>query len=452
MTSIWKRHTHLPERAALPKDKKVQTVVIGGGMAGILIAYLLQRRGREVIIVEAKRVASGQTGNTTAKITSQHGLIYDKLIRKIGKERAREYANANEDAIQMYAKIIEEEKIDCDFERLPAYLHTMHRSGLSLLRKEAKAAKELGLPARLLEGIHIGELPFYVEGALCFERQAQFHPLKFLGQLAQKLEVYENTKVLAVRGHKVLTNNGIIVAENIVFASHYPITNVPGFYFLRQHQERSYVVALEKQKKLTGMYYGIDEDGLSFRSDGETLLVGGGAHRTGKVSKYAHPCEKQGYGFLRGKVQNFYPKAIECAAWAAQDCMPHDGVPFIGRYSLFRPYWYVATGFQKWGMTSSMVAAVTISRLICGGPDPYGKVFSPQRCYVRAGYRNFLTDIGENVRGLCKGFFGGKRHRCTHMGCKLEWNEEEQSYDCPCHGSRYGENGEIMDNPARKDK
>lgn len=471
MQSIWKMTTELKERPALKKDMQVQTVVIGAGMAGILTAYLLMKQGYRVVVVEAGRVASGQTGNTTAKITGQHGLIYDKLIHKVSPGKAEQYARANRDAIQMYEQIIAEENISCHLEHLPAYLYTTSEEEVAELRREAEAAKSLGIDARFVKGSRVTELPFEIKAAVRFANQAQFHPLEFIKALADKLEIYEDTKVLSVKEHKVLTNRGCIEADNIVFATHYPFVNVPGFYFLRQHQERSYVLALESPeasqageqagkgaspnpRQLSGMYYSVDENGLSLRSFENMLLLGGGSHRTGKgVDIHTDTCKNhgKGYAYLREMAKMYYPQLQEKAAWAAQDCMPHDEVPFIGRYSIFRPYWYVATGFHKWGMTSAMISAMVIRHEICYGESLYGKVFSPKRFYFQAAMKNLLTDIGESVKGLWKGFLSEDEHRCPHMGCELEWNEEEQTWDCPCHGSRFTKEGELLDNPAQID-
>ncbi len=443
MESIWKSTHEAENEKELQQNIKTETVVIGAGLAGILTAYLLQKRGRKVIVVEAKRIADGQTGNTTAKITSQHGMCYNQLMQKMGLKEARGYAGANEDAIRCFERIIKEENIDCDLEKKPAYLYTEDEKRVKALKKEAEVATSLGIKASYIEGKQIRELPFQVKGAVCFEEQAQFHPVKFIRHLAKDMEIYENTKVLSVKKHMVYTNRGSIEAENIVFATHYPIVNVPGFYFLRQHQERSYVLALKEQKELAGMYYGIDKGSLSFRSFGENLLLGGGNHRTGKRGgKYT--CLKQ-------RAEIYYPNAKIGAFWSAQDCMPHDGMPFIGKYSSLRPYWYVATGFQKWGMTSSMVAAKIISNQICGISDFYSQIFSPQRIRIRAAWKNWLIDMGESVLGLGKGLFSSGKRKCTHLGCRLEWNEEEKTWECPCHGSRFDEKGEWKDNPSKKD-
>lgn len=449
MQSIWSKTTDIPKQKELKSNIHIQNVVIGAGMAGILTAYFLQKKGLEVIVIEADKAASGQTKNTTAKITSQHGLIYHDMMKKTGRVRAKGYAHANEEAIKAYEEIIREEEIACQFEKRLSFLYSIREDGKERLLQEARTAVELGIKAHYMEGDKIHELPFEVSGAVCFENQAQFHPLEFVKTLVDKLTIYENTNAIFVHGHVIATNRGTIEAENIIFATHYPFINVPGFYFLRQHQERSYVLALKGEgvpSHLSGMYYGIDEGGLSFRSAEGKLLLGGGSHRTGKKVCY---CEKVGYSYLREQAHLLYPNAEETAYWAAQDCMPHDGIPFIGRYSFLRPYWYVATGFHKWGMTSSMISAMIISDMICGKQSPYEEVFTPQRLLFRAGIKDFGVDIGESVVGLTKGLFSRKETRCSHMGCHLTWNEEEESWDCPCHGSRYDKHRRVIDNPAQ---
>lgn len=451
MESFWKYNIEMEEKNALEDNAHIHILIIGAGMTGILTAYLLKQRGIESVIVEAKTIGSGQTGNTTAKITSQHGVFYRKLIQNTGYKRAKTYAKANEEAIRIFEQIVRKEKIDCDFRKLSSYLYTCDKEKMQILRKEAEAAKKLGICAEYVEENHITELPFPIKGAVCFPNQAQFHPLKFIKHLTKDLTIYENTRVLSVKGHTVVTDQGIVTADNIVFACHYPITNIPGLYFLRQHQERSYVMALEYDKELQGMYYGIDKNSLSFRSAGKVLLLGGGEHRTGKCIHSRNDKEKYGFTFLHKMREEYYKNKKEICHFAAQDCMPHDNIPFIGKYSVLKPYWYVATGFKKWGMTSSMVSAMIISSYISGLRNEYGKTFSPQRLLIRAGLINFLADVGESISGLTKGLFKDKESRCPHMGCKLEWNNEEDSWDCPCHGSRFDKNGELLDNPAQMD-
>ncbi len=476
MESVWSKRTKLSERNALSEDVTTEAVVIGAGMAGILTAYFLKKKGIKVIILEADRIADGQTKNTTAKITSQHGLIYDKLIKKYGLKKAWLYAKANEEAIDKYQNIIQEHHIDCDFEHLPSFLYSVKDKN-SLLR-ESEAASRLGLPVSFKKEI---DLPFPTAGAVCFERQAQFNPLKFIEALAQDLEIYENTRVNSVKGHVIHTNRGTVKAKHIVFATHYPFPIVPGFYFVRQHQERSYVLACSETKKLDGMYYSIDKSGLSLRNYKDLLLIGGGAHRTGKNETGGS------YEFLRKQKEEYFPEGRETALWSAQDCITHDMLPFIGKYSLLRPYWYVATGFKKWGMTLSMVSANIISDEICGVKNSYSKLFSPQRFHPFVSAKKLMVDLGTSIRGLLTAYHvfscekeenikkghggivrkGLKRYgcyrdengilhrisiRCPHMGCELLWNPDEKSWDCPCHGSRFDYDGNIIDNPAQKNK
>ena len=361
------------------------------------------------------------------------------------------YAVANERAIATYEKIIREEKIACDFQRKPAYLYTLEEQGILPLQQEMRAAQSLGIDATWAGIEAFRDIPFAVKGGICFPNQAQFHPLKFIKHLSNELTVYEQTKVLFVKKNKVYTDKGLVTAENIIFATHYPITNVPGFYFLRQHQERSYAVALDGQKELTGMYYGIDNNGLSLRSEGDKLLLGGGSHRTGKCQCEQKKGKQVGYSFLKEQVKQYYPKATIVNAWSAQDCMPHDNIPFIGRYSILRPQWYVATGFKKWGMTSAMIAAAMISDMICGGNTMEKNILTPGRFYFRAAAKNFCIDLWESVVGLTKGLFASPERKCSHLGCKLDWNPEETSWECSCHGSSFYKEGKLKNDPAIRD-
>lgn len=459
MQSLWTQTTDLPTFPESPEDLRVHNVVIGGGIAGLLIAYLLQEKGQKVIVLEANEIASGQTKNTTAKITSQHGLIYHDMIENTEMERARGYAKANEAAIKKYEEIIRREGIDCDFKKLPSFLYSMETRGVEKLKQEARAARCLGISAEYVEGYKITELPFPVKGAVRFDNQAQFHPLKFIQEIAKKLTIYEHTNVLEVDDYIITTNRGVVVADNIIFATHYPFPIVPGYYFLRQHQSRSYVLALEGEgipEKLDGMYYGIDKGGISLRCAQGQLLFGGSAHRTGKtgrgiISGKGVRESKHALGFcdLRRTARECYPQAEEVAHWSAQDCMPHDRIPFIGTFSKKREHWYVATGFQKWGMSTAMVAAMIISDMVMGNKNPYQWVFSPQRFLIRAGMKNFCIDAWESATGLTKGLFVKKTRKCPHMGCALKWNEEEGTWDCSCHGSRFDKDGTLIDNPAQ---
>ena len=435
-TSIWNKTAAIKERAPLRKDMQVDTVIIGGGMAGILTAHILGQRGVKCIVLEAGRIASGQTGNTTAKVTSQHNLIYDNLMKKHGKAKARQYAYANQEAIKRYQILVDKYNIDCEWERCPAYLYTEHSP--AKLWREYNAATSLGLPAAMVEQT---ELPFPVEKALCFYNQARFHPLKFLSVMADGVQVYEHSKVKYVKNHLVSTGNAIVRAEHIVFACHYPFINVPGYYFLRMHQERNYAMALAQtaggnRSTLEGMYLGIDPESYSLRSTGDYLLIGGGNHRTGE-----HPCVSQ-YEYLHKLKEQYWPEHQEVACWSAQDCMTLDSIPYIGRYSGATRDLYVTAGFNKWGMSGSMAGAMILTDMITGvRRSPYAEVFSPQRGMLK-------PQLAINGVTAVKNLLTPSVKRCPHMGCALKWNRLERSWDCPCHGSRFEKNGRLIDNPA----
>lgn len=474
MESIWSKTAGLAPRPALAGDIETEAAVVGGGLAGVLIAHELQARGIKTVLLEAKGLGSGQTRNTTAKVTSQHGLKYQTLIKNMGEERAGQYARANQRAIADYRAIILENKIDCDWEDRPAYLYTT--SDAEQLQKESVAAAQLGIAAKFTTDT---ALPFSVKGAVRFEGQAQLHPLKFLQAVAKELTIYEQTRVLEAQGHRLITPNGTVRAKHIVFAVHFPFINVPGYYFLRMHQERSYVLALEGAQELGGMYLGVDAGGLSFRNYGDSLLLGGGSHRTGENSAGGR------YSLLRQAANRYWPQAKEIACWSAQDCIPLDAVPYIGRFSSAKPDWYVATGFQKWGMTSAMVSAKLLTGLIVDGSAPDAEVFAPQRFEWGASAKNLWEDGKQALQGLGRTLFSPPRAalealpkghggvvecdegkagvykdekgclfivslHCPHLGCQLEWNPDEKSWDCPCHGSRFDFRGCLMDSPAQK--
>lgn len=470
--SIWEKEIQMPSYAPLEKDIKVHTAVIGGGMAGILTAYLLQKQGDNVVVLEAERIASGQTKHTTAKITSQHNLIYHKLLQSLGEERAKLYANANQEAIGVYRNLAKQLTNACAFEEKANFLYATQSP--ASIEEEAQAMQRLGLKAKFVTQT---ELPFPVTGAVKLDGQAQFQPLAFLKEIAENLTIYENTMVRDIEAGVIKTNHGNVQAAHIVMATHYPFINAPGFYFAREHQERSYVLALQHAKQYNGMYLGVDEPAYSFRNAGEYLLFGGAAHRTGKNRAGGH------YEQLRKAAREYYPNATETAFWSAQDCMTLDGIPYIGQYAPSLENMYVATGFNKWGMTSSMVAAMLLSDHILGKENPYEAVFTPHRTNIKLSAKQALKDGAHAIRGLAAGFMAppraavknlpkghggivevdgkkmgvykddvGTSHivqaQCTHLGCQLEWNPDEKSWDCPCHGSRFDYKGNLMDNPA----
>ena len=429
MESIWHKTIQLPQFPQLKGDVSTDVLVIGGGMAGLLCAYQLKRAGVDCTVAERTRIASGITGNTTAKVTCQHGLIYSKLAEKYGLEAAGLYLKANEQSLSEYRALCAD--IPCDFEE---HSHTVYsRQDLHALEEELAVLSKLNYPAELAGSL---PLPVPTIGGIRFPRQAQFHPLKFLSGIVGNLTIYENTPVQSLSKTEAVTEHGRIHANAVVVATHFPFLNKHGSYFLKLYQQRSYVLALKNAPIPEGMYLDAQENGLSFRSWGDNLLLGGGGHRTGKKGG--------GWAELEAFAREHYPDANIVSRWATQDCMSLDGIPYIGQYSASTPNLYVATGFNKWGMTTSMAAAQILTDLIRGRENPYASLFSPSRSILH-------RQLGVNALESTVNLLTPSRKRCPHLGCALKWNTQEHSWDCPCHGSRFSEDGRLLDNPSTGD-
>lgn len=488
MTDFWKQDCLVPHYTRLTGTHTTDTVVIGGGICGILTAFLLQRQGIDCIVLEAASIGSGQTMGTTAKITAQHGLCYHSLIQSHGRGTAKAYAKAQQRAIDDYKSLILEEKISCGFRRCPAYLYSTQENTLFLMA-EANDAAYLGFDASYTQDT---PLPFAVTGAVCFENQACFHPLHFLYTLSQKLTVFEHSRVLRVEppdrnrkstGHpqsRVYTEQGEIMADRVIFACHYPFIRYPGSYFLKMYQKQNPVLALKNVPLPDAVCLGVDPDGLSFRSTGQYLLLGGCSYRTGD-SLLAQSSLKS----LKEKAQLLYPEGEIAASWTAQDCVTADALPYIGTFSPNRPDWYIADGFGKWGMTNSMIAACLLRDLFTRQENALSQPLSPQRLFRHMSLDFFLEHTGVSTRSLLLSRFKkpyitaeelkpdegglvlyhGKKTAayrdpdghlytlspyCPHMRCELSWNDVSHTWDCPCHGSRFRYDGTLLCGPANQ--
>ena len=430
--SIWTESVknEKPHFEMLNGDKKTDVLIIGGGIAGILCAYKLKENGVDCILVEKGNICNGVTKDTTAKITVQHGLIYDKIIKKYGKEKAKLYLKAQDKALREYIRLSKE--IDCDLEKKDSYVYSL--KSRSKIEREIEALESLGYKADFFSSL---EIPVSVEGAVRISNQAQLNPLKFLYGISKNLPIYENTKVLELKPNEAVTDKGKITCEKIIIATHFPILNKHGSYFLKMYQHRSYVLSLENAQSLHGMYVDESGEGMSFRSYKDTLLLGGGGHRTGKKGG----CWQELESFAREK----YKDAKITGKWATQDCITLDSMPYIGKYSKKTPNLYVATGFNKWGMTSSMVSAMLLSDMVRGKSNDFEAVFSPSRSIM---HPRLISNALSSLMGLLTPTVP----RCPHLGCALRYNKAEHSWDCPCHGSRFMENGQVIDNPATDDK
>ena len=430
MESIWTNNTPPSQFKTLDGNKNTDVLIIGGGIAGILCAYKFKNAGVDYILTEAKDVFGGITQNTTAKITFLHSLVYDNLIKRYGQDIAQLYLNAQTDAAKEYSKLCQD--IDCDYETTDSYVYSL--TNRRKIEKEIIALKALGVKALFSNA---GQLPFEVAGAVKVSGHAQFNPLKFLTAIAKDLNIYTNTKVLGLKPHSAVTNRGEIAFKKVIVATHFPILNKHGSYFLKLYQHRSYVIALRDAQSMNGMYVDECDKGLSFRNYGDLLLLGGGGHRTGKKGG--------SWQELEDFANKYYKNAEIVGKWATQDCMTLDNIPYIGQYSKSTPNTFVATGFNKWGMTNAMVAADILYNLVCGKTTPYTKVFSPSRSILH-------PQLAINALETTVGLLTPTSPRCPHLGCALKYNRAEHTWDCPCHGSRFTKSGQLIDNPATDDK
>jgi len=486
--SYWQASTGTTGYPALDRDIKVDVAIAGGGITGVTSAYMLKKAGLRVAVIEADRILQGATGHTTAKITSQHSLIYNRIRNYMGDERARQYAEANEAAIRTIHSLIKSEGIACDFQWEPAYTFTLTDSYIQKVADEATAAESFGIKASYVESI---PLPIKIKGAVRFDEQARFHPRKYLLALAERVDgdgsyIFENTRAVGlIEGSPctIVTNGGWkVTAENVILATHFPFHDGRGFYFARMYPERSYALALKvKEKFLGGMYITAEDPGKSIRNQehegGEVLIFSGEHHKTAHGTNL----REHYYNLLEFARKHYQVEELLCR-WSTQDYTTLDKVPYVGRLTSKLQNIYTATGFRKWGMTNSTAAATVITDLITKGENPWADVYDPSRFIPNPSVTSFISinaDVAANlvsgklktvphdinigngeaaqveIEGQKMGVFRdekGQLHTvdttCTHMGCELKWNDAERSWDCPCHGSRFTYEGEIIDGPA----
>lgn len=490
--SIWLATGDDTDYDELTDTVHVNTAVVGGGIAGLTTAFHLDAAGQSVAVLERDRIVRGVTGHTTAKLTSLHGLVYDDLIETFGEGRARKYANANEAAIDTVERLVETHDIDCDFERTPAYTYTESPDDVGTLRDEVAAASRLGLPATYTEST---TLPFDVAGAVRFEEQARFDPRRYLLALASEIDdsershVFERTRATDVESGdpcRVGTDSGQVAADDVVVATNFPIYD-HAFYYARLVPKRSYVLALRlAAEPPTGLYYDPDEPYFSVRplpgEDEPMVLVGGQNHRTGHGGSTV-----ERYRRLERLARERFDVEAVAYRWATQDYRSVDTVPFVGKHSPLSDHLYVATGFGGWGMTNGTAGGRLLADRILGRENQWAEVYRPTRFNVggsagallehnKRAMRHFFQDhLGgpptEDVRGIPAGAAevveldgesvgvyhdeDGDYHLvsavCPHMGCRVEWNDAERSWDCPCHGSRFDYDGGVLHTPAIDD-
>ncbi|MEK6461554.1 FAD-dependent oxidoreductase [Heyndrickxia faecalis] len=488
---LWRKTVTMPQFPSLTQDMEADVAVVGAGMAGIVTTYLLANEGYKTILFDAGSIANGTSGHTTAKITAQHGLIYDELIQHIGKEKASLYYKANETAASFIEQTIQKHGISCDFSRQDAFLYTNSDAYIEKLEKEMQAYETLGIP-----GEWVGSLPDGIPGkkAVKMAGQAQFHPLSYLKALIENLmdknvPIFEQTTAKDIdfgSPLKIKTEKGhTITCKYVCICTHYPFYNAKGLYFSRIYPERSYLLAVKPVKPFPGgMYINAEQPSRSFReAEGageKLLLVGGENHKTG----HGEP-EIRHYEALQQFAEETFGIGAFCCRWSAQDMTTLDKIPYIGPITKNEERVMVATGFRKWGMTGTHLAAMLMRDRIMQKENPYAGIFSPQRFEADPMVKKFISANVDVAGQLVKGKLdmrdqsldalkndegavvrvNGKRAgaykdqdgniylldtTCTHMGCEVKWNSGDRTWDCPCHGSRFACTGEVVEGPAKE--
>ena len=488
MNSLWIDELgEINSSGELEYDTNADICIIGAGISGITTAYYLTKKGFKTVVIERNEIGHGVTGHTTAKITSQHALIYHYLFKQYGIEFAEKYFKANEKAIKNIEEIIIENNIDCDFERKDNYIYTINEENIEKIKEEAESLKHININAELVEK---SDLKLKIKRGIVFKNQAQFNPLKYITGLVKYIlnnngKIYKNSLCTDIKRkdgeYEVWANGHKVYAKYVVLATQYPFLKIPGFYFIKMYQASSYVIGIETKEKLPkDMYLSIDEPNFSFRTAGDILLIGGAGHKTGSKVDY-----NQTYGVLEKKAKELYPDCKIKYKWSTRDSITLDKIPYIGEYSSLMPNMYVMTGFNKWGMTSSNVAANIIVDKISGAENIYEEIFKSTRykpIVNKDEMKNMLVDSTkslildrvkkENIKtndiknnsgaiidldGTKVGVYKNEEGKayyikpvCTHLGCILEWNDADKTWDCPCHGSRYDKYGKNIYDPAIK--
>jgi glycine/D-amino acid oxidase-like deaminating enzyme/nitrite reductase/ring-hydroxylating ferredoxin subunit len=491
-TSVWVDTAPAPRlHPQLDGDVRADVAVIGGGIVGITTALLLAEAGASVVLLEAGRLAGGTSGYTTAKVSSQHGLIYDALRSKHGAETARRYGEANEAALAWIAARVARDGIDCDFRRQPSFAYVTSSEHRGQVEREAEAASAAGLPATLVEDT---PLPYPVEAAVRFEQQAELHPRRYLFALAGTLaaaggaRIFERSHAVEVGAHEgrqvVKGPGGRVLAERVVVATHYPFLD-RSLAFARLSPMRSYAIACRiSGAPPEGLHISGDSPTRSIRAipmaDGEELLlVGGVRHKTGTESDTELRYERL-EAFAR---EHWDVRTVE-HRWSAQDPSTPDLLPYAGRMLPRGDKLLMATGFAKWGLTNGTAAALLLADLCLGREAMWADLFDPNRLTLRASAttlvkenaqvaahfvgdrlkhaeRRPLDDLGPGQGAILEhdgervaaardedGTLHAVSARCTHLGCLVAWNDAERSWDCPCHGSRFGVDGTVLEGPA----
>jgi glycine/D-amino acid oxidase-like deaminating enzyme/nitrite reductase/ring-hydroxylating ferredoxin subunit len=491
--SFWLETTPETDYPALTDGQSVDVAVVGAGITGVTAAVLLKRAGKTVALLDSRRIVRGATGYTTAKVTAGHGASYSKIRKGFGEDGTRTYAEANEAALERIAQFVDEDGIDCDFERKANYVYAESDEEVAQLRQEAEVERKAGLAVNLVDET---PLPFSVSAALRLDNQAQFHPRRYLLALAATIpgdgsHVFENSRVHGVKHGEpceVSTEQGTLRARDVVLATHLPILD-SGLFFTKAYPHQSYAVAapIGQAPDPEGMYINSGTPTRSIRTlrDGDRLFiqVGGNGHKVGEEED-----TPSRYDQLEGFLRRHWPDAGQVRyRWSTEDFMTHDYVPYVGRLRRGTEHLYAATGYSKWGMTNGTAAAMIVADRILGRRNPWAELYDSNRLVRRSGLSSFVKENASagirffadrlsradrvavqdltpgsgaivRVRGRKTAVYRdeqGTLHAlspvCQHLYCLVDWNPAERTWDCPCHGSRYAGDGRAIEGPTTKD-
>jgi glycine/D-amino acid oxidase-like deaminating enzyme/nitrite reductase/ring-hydroxylating ferredoxin subunit len=485
----------------LTENLKTEVVVIGGGIAGLSVAYCLAKAGRKVVVVEDGFVGSGESGRTTAHLVNALDDRYSEIERLLGEEKCRLAAESHTEAINFIERVVNEEGIDCDFKRVDGFLFLHPTDTPKTINEEFIATNKYGIPTEKVDGVP--GISGVTGTSLRFPNQAQFHPMKYLRGLANYIvrnggSIYTETHVEAITKNGIRSKEFAVQAEHVVVATNTPVNNYVTMH-TKQHPYRTYVIGGLVPKD--SMRYGLWWDTGNMRSEWVTdpyhyvrlqpydethdlLIAGGEDHKTGQASK-ENVEEQDRYAKLELWTRKYFPTMKEIVYhWSGQVLEPVDLMAFIGKNPGDKNI-YIATGDSGNGMTHGTIAGILISDLILGRENPWTKLYDPSRITVKAaGY--FLQEVGNmsaqyldyfdsgdvksirelkpeqgaivNMKGKKVAVYKDEQEMlhafsavCPHMGCILHWNGDEHSFDCPCHGSRFTCHGAVVNGPAQVD-
>jgi glycine/D-amino acid oxidase-like deaminating enzyme/nitrite reductase/ring-hydroxylating ferredoxin subunit len=486
--SVWSVTATKTKHAPLERDVTVDVAIVGGGITGLTAAVLLARAGQRVVLLEARRLGGGVSDRSTTHMTEMVDTGYAAIESDFGKEGARLVASSSRASIDLITSLVDAHGIRCAPIRRPGYQYTERAVQEEKLRKEHEAARRAGLDVQLLGA---APLPFATRASLRFPDQLQVHIGRYLAGLATAAVghgamIHEGSRVIAIEDGDPcalhIENGPVVTAKKVFCATHAPLNRV--FLQTKVAAYRSYVLAFRDVAFPDGLFWDMDDpyhylsaypiDGASY------LLVGGEDHKTGKETTTGVHFDRLAE-WTRARV----PVKDAVFRWSAQVEEPVDGLPFIGRNSMSQNV-YVATGFSGNGTTFGTIAAMIVESLVTGKESPWASLYAATRVKPLASATAYasenvdfpihlvtdhlkppeaasLADIapGEGktvrVRGERlavyrdpKGALHAVSSVCTHLGCTVRFNQAETTWDCPCHGSRFGTDGMVLDGPATR--